>query len=97
MLLIKYIYLRKKLYLVLKTMKIYVAKKYIGISYMRKLTPLRSRPPRQIVASPSHITDTIILNSNRIIGNSIVMFTFIYTTLNWWHYKTLREKNEKLK
>ena len=78
-------------------MKIYVAKKYLGISDVRKRAPLRSRPPRQIVASPSHITDTIILNSSRIIGNGIVMFTFIYTTLNWLHYKTLREKNEKLK
>lgn len=31
------------------------------------------------------------------IGKSIILFTMFYCTMNWWHYKKIREDSENKK
>lgn len=31
------------------------------------------------------------------VGKGIVLFTMFYCTMNWWHYRRLREDEEKKK
>ena len=48
----------------------------------------------QLVTKSSPIVNALV-QSSYIVGNGIIMFTFIYTTLNWAFYKTIREKQSE--
>lgn len=62
------------------------------------------KPVRKVALTPSrqvHVFRTCKVKVTQIevtsyyVGKSIILFTMFYCTLNWWHYKALRENVEK--
>jgi hypothetical protein len=54
---------------------------------------VRVRPAVSKVIVPKYSLHDVVQTSYYV-GKGITLFTMFYCTLNWWHYKRLREDHE---
>lgn len=68
---------------------------------MFTIKPTIQRSPSRI-APKIHVRKPVVITKaaaieevSYYVGKGIILFTMFYCTMNWYHYKTLREKHEK--
>ena len=65
----------------------------VGRPYIRVIKPFcRTRQGRRPLVAAARLD---VIETSRLIGDGIVWFTFIYCTLNWLHYRALRQDAEE--
>lgn len=72
---------------------------------INKPRPVHSRLQRTIVPSVprksivsrygSYGIENVLLDASYLVGKGIILFTMFYCSLNWLHYKRMREDQEK--
>jgi hypothetical protein len=72
------------------TSKLIVPKQYPKITRQKVVTHI----PRQVITRVTPL-EAQMIDVSYYAGKSIILFTMFYCTLNWMHYKRLREENEK--
>ncbi len=66
--------------------------------YITSYRPLKSLVPRRVPVVRKPVIKPKVSEVEVVsyyVGKSIILFTMLYCTMNWWHYKTLRESQEK--
>lgn len=64
------------------------------VSTTSKFTTIKKPSYNKISKTRTNAIQNDVVSLSYIVGKGIIAFTFFYTSLNYFHYKRLREENE---